>query len=167
MAPLKYRLPPLGECSRNPSVSVYQLALLWEAVLSFSEFFWRFFQHVCPFHDGWFTSAPAYIPHCTECSADFDQKWHDPHAPPSLFTWSCPKWLFFVSLDEKCSQRETFCQYGRSEKKRQKHQKASKSMCSILFCAVGKMSQQVYYIKWRVLWRWLKFKHVRINTQFL
>ena len=24
----------------------------------------------------------------------------------------------------------------------------------------------MYYIKWRVLWRWLKFKHIRINTQF-
>ena len=34
-----YKLPPLGECSRNPSVSVYQLALLWEAAFCFSEFF--------------------------------------------------------------------------------------------------------------------------------
>ena len=25
----------------------------------------------------------------------------------------------------------------------------------------------MYCIKWRVLWRWLKLKHVRINTQFL
>ena len=24
----------------------------------------------------------------------------------------------------------------------------------------------MYCIKWRVFWRWLKFKHVRINTQF-
>ena len=30
-----------------------------------------------------------------------------------------------------------------------------------------KTPQKVYCIKWRVLWRWLKFKHVRINTQFL
>ena len=38
--PLKHKLPPLGKCSRNPSVSVYQqLALLWEAVLGFSELF--------------------------------------------------------------------------------------------------------------------------------
>ena len=29
------------------------------------------------------------------------------------------------------------------------------------------MSQYGYCIKWRVLWRWLKFKHVRINTHFL
>ena len=37
--PLYYRLLPLGGCSRNPSVTV-----LWEAVFSFSEFFWRLFQ---------------------------------------------------------------------------------------------------------------------------
>ena len=29
-----------------------------------------------------------------------------------------------------------------------------------------KMSLKVYCIKWRVLWRWLKFKHVKINTQY-
>ena len=26
-----------------------------------ANFFWRLFQHICPFHDGWFTSAPAHI----------------------------------------------------------------------------------------------------------
>ena len=36
--PLKYRCPSLGECSRNPSVSVHQLALLWEATFSSSKF---------------------------------------------------------------------------------------------------------------------------------
>ena len=46
----------IGECSRNPT-PVYQLALLWEDAFSFSEFFCeRVFQHVCPFHDGWFTN---------------------------------------------------------------------------------------------------------------
>ena len=35
-------------------------------------------------------------------------------------------------------------------------------------CSVhGKMSQWVNYIKWRVPGRWLKFKHVKINSQFL
>ena len=37
----KSRLPPLGECCRNPSVSVYQLVMLWEAVFGFNTFFWR------------------------------------------------------------------------------------------------------------------------------
>ena len=40
VGPFKYRLPLLGEGSRNPSVSVYQLVLLWDAVFSFSECFW-------------------------------------------------------------------------------------------------------------------------------
>ena len=35
----------------------------WEGLRSASvNFFWRAFQCVCPFHDGWFTSAPAH-PH--------------------------------------------------------------------------------------------------------
>ena len=37
--PLQYRLPPLGECARNPSAPVRQLALLGEAAFGFSEFF--------------------------------------------------------------------------------------------------------------------------------
>ena len=39
VGPLQYRLPPLGECSRNPSASVHQLAVLWEAAFGLSEFF--------------------------------------------------------------------------------------------------------------------------------
>ena len=41
IGPLQYRLPLLGECSRNPSVSVHQLALLWEAAFAFSDFFFE------------------------------------------------------------------------------------------------------------------------------
>ena len=59
-APCKWVFSPLGECSRNLSVSVYQLVMLWEAVFGFSEFFWRLFQSICPFHDGWFMSAPIH-----------------------------------------------------------------------------------------------------------
>ena len=57
--PLYYRLTLLGECSRDQSLSV-RLLVLWEAAFSFSEFFWRPFQRVFPFHDGWFTSTPAH-----------------------------------------------------------------------------------------------------------
>ena len=35
-----------------------------------------------------------------------------------------------------------------------------------LFWAVEKLSWWVYRITWRALWRWLKFKHVRTNTQY-
>ena len=58
--PLEYRLPPLSEYCRNPSMSVYQLALLWEAEFGFIDvFFWRLFQWVCSFHDEWFTNVPT------------------------------------------------------------------------------------------------------------
>ena len=59
MGPLWYRLPLLSNCSRNPSVAVYQL-VLWEVACGLSEFYWRFFQHICPVYDGWFTSALAH-----------------------------------------------------------------------------------------------------------
>ena len=58
-APLQYRLPPVGECSRNPSVSVHQLTLLWEAAFGFSECFLKI-QSVFPFYGGWFTSTPSH-----------------------------------------------------------------------------------------------------------
>ena len=60
VGPLWYRLPLLGECSRNPPVSVYQLVVLWEAVFCFCECFLRLFQSACLFHDRWFASAPAH-----------------------------------------------------------------------------------------------------------
>ena len=56
--PLVVQASPAG-CSRNPSLPVYQLLCLWEAVFGFSEFFWKT-QCVCPFHDGWFMSTPAH-----------------------------------------------------------------------------------------------------------
>ena len=59
--PLVVHTSPLGECSRNPSVSVDQVALRWHAVFGFNEFFWRLFQCLCLFHDGWFMSVPAHM----------------------------------------------------------------------------------------------------------
>ena len=83
---LYYRLPPLGECSRSPSVSVYQWALLWEAVSGFSEFFLKTLSMHFPFHGGWFTSAPAHMA-LALCLAAFDEKWHGPmpHPPYSPY----------------------------------------------------------------------------------
>ena len=46
---------PARWCSRNPSVSVYQLMVLWEAAFAFIEFFWRLFQCIWLFvmYDSW------------------------------------------------------------------------------------------------------------------
>ena len=119
------RLPPLGECSRNPPVSVYQLALLWEAAFSFSEFFLRPFQRLAI---SWWVIYKHTCPHCAECSAVFDQKWHDPRAPPAVFTQSGHQQLFclFVSLDERSPQRETFCWCKKGETKNSRSPKGTK-----------------------------------------
>ena len=83
--PLYYRLPPLGECSRNPSVSVYQLALLWEAVLGFSEIFLKALSMHLPI--SWWVTYKHTCPLRAQCSAVFCHKQHDPLAPPSLLKW--------------------------------------------------------------------------------
>ena len=123
-APCKHRLPPLGECSRNPSVSVYQLALLWEAAFSFSEFFLKT-PSMC-FRTSWWVSYVHTCPHLSECSAVFDQKRYDSHAPPSLFSWSHPKQLFLVFPRWKKSSKanvfpmwKRWNKHGRSTKRHQ------------------------------------------------
>ena len=54
-------------------------------------------------------------PYHAECWAVFDQKWHDPSAPPSLVT--SPEQLSSVSPDEKGPQTEVFCRCERGETK--------------------------------------------------
>ena len=115
--PLLYRLHPLGVCSRNPSVSVYHLVLLWEAEFGFSEFFFEHSYNMFA-HFMMMIYEPT-CPHHAECTAVFDQKQHDPHVPPSLFTESYSKGHFiFVSPDEESPQREMFCQCERGETKK-------------------------------------------------
>ena len=113
---LWYMLPSLGESSRDPPLSAYQL-MLWETEFGFSDFFWRLYQTCLP-TSRWVIYKHTCL-HCTECSAIFDQKQCNPCAPPSLFTQSHPKWLFFVSLDEKSPQMEMFCWCRRGETNKQ------------------------------------------------
>ena len=142
---------------------MYQLVLLWEAASDFSESFWRLFQCVCPFHDGWLTSSPADTLLSVQQFLTKNGMTPVPHSPylPDL----APSDFCFV--DEKTPQREIFCQYWRDETKngrstkRHHNQQVQKP-----FCTAEKTSQYVYFIKWKVLWSWLKIKHVRINTQF-
>ena len=87
--------PTLGGCSRNPSVSVYQLVLLWEAALALVKFFEDTFSVFAHFMMGDYEPA---CPHHAECSAVFNQRRSDSHAPPSLFTWSCRERHFLLLL---------------------------------------------------------------------
>ena len=77
--------------------------LLWEVVLTFSEFFLKSLSAGLPISQ-WMIYKHSCL-HSTECSAVFDQKWHDPCAPPFLFTWSHPKWLFFCFTGWKKSSK--------------------------------------------------------------
>ena len=125
-----------GRPLRNPSVSVYQLVVVWEAALGFSEFFFKTLQNVCPFHDGWLTSAPAYT---ALYSVVFDPKWNDPHASPSLVIQYHPEWLFFCYPRwKKSSKGNILLMWKRRNKKWQKHWKASKSMSSKTVLSCGK-----------------------------
>ena len=120
--PLLVCFPPLGECSRNPSESVRQLALLWEAVSASANFCWSLFQHICLFHDGWFMSAPAHT--VLNIQQFLTKKGlipvpHPPYSPDLAPAWNN---FFCCFPDEKSPQREKFCWCGRGEtKKWQKH----------------------------------------------
>ena len=119
VGPLQNRLPPLSECSGNPSVSMYQLALLWEAAFLFSEFFWRLFQHVCSFHDGWFTLAPAHTVLSVEqflTNNDMTPVPHPPYSPDLTLTFFClfPRW-------QKSSKGNVLLMWKQWNKKQQKH----------------------------------------------
>ena len=110
----------------------------------------------------------AHLPRCAECLAIFDQKWHDPHAPPSLFTQSCLEQHFFLfSRMKKVLKEKHIADVEEVKPKTAEALKGIKTNeFKTCFEQWEKMSQQVYWIRWRGLWRWLKFKHVRTNTQF-
>ena len=141
IGPLQYRLPLLGECSRNPSVSVHQLALLWEAAFAVSDFFfWRLFQCVCPFHDGWFVTSPAHTALSVQQFLTKNGVTPMPH--PLYLPDLTQSGLFcFVFPEEKSTHKETFCRCGRGETKnsrstkRHQHQWVQK-----VFWAVEKTS---------------------------
>ena len=107
------RLPPLGECSRNLSVSVHQLALLWEAAF---KFFWRIFQRVCPFHDGWGMSAPAYTT-LLSVQQFLTKNSMTPLPHPAYSPDIAPRDIFVCFPNEKSPQGDMFCWCGRGEPK--------------------------------------------------
>ena len=75
-------------------------------------FFWRLFQHVCPFHDGWFMSTPAHTALGVQQCLIKNSMTPVPHPPysPDLTLSN-----FFCLSDEKSPQMETFCWCGRGE----------------------------------------------------
>ena len=55
---------------------------------------WVIYKHICP--------------HSTERSAVFDPKWHDPCAPPSLFTQSRPQQVSLFPWMKKALKGQRF-----------------------------------------------------------
>ena len=70
---------PEDNCSRSPSVSVYQLVLQWEAAFGFSGCFLKTFSMLWPIL--WWVIYERTCPHCAECYAVFDPNWHKPTYP--------------------------------------------------------------------------------------
>ena len=124
--PLEYSPAPLHKCSRNPPLSVYQLVVLWEAAFDSREFFFKILSTHLPI-SRWVIYEHTCL-HWLSVSS-FDQKWHDPYAPP--VTWSLPEWLFFVSLMKNLLKGKCFADVEEvKQKKRQTHWKASELMSS-------------------------------------
>ena len=128
-------------------------------------FFWRPLQHICSFHGGWFTRTDAHTVLSVQQFLTKNGMIHLPHSPysPDL----APNNLFLLPRNKKSLQREMLCYCGRDKTKNDRNIKRQQNWwVQKLFWVVEKTSRKVYCIKSRLLWRWLKFKHVRINTQF-
>ena len=118
-------------------------------------------QRVCPSHKIWFMSELCWV---------FGSFWPKTALPlcPTLPIHSF--WLqetFFLLLfpRRKSPQRGMFCQRGRGKTKNGRNTKRHQNWwIQKLFWTVEKVSI-VYCMKWRVLWKWLKFKHLWINKQ--
>ena len=117
--------PPLDECSRNPSVSVYQMPLLWEAALGLSELFLKTLWRHLPI--SWWVIYKRNCPQRAECSALFDQKQHDP-MPLAPYSSNLALSDFFSPPGWKNSQREMFCWCRRAETNKQKKAEALKGI---------------------------------------
>ena len=120
VGPLWYRLPPLGKCSRNPSVSVYQLMVLWEATIGFSEFYFE--DSFNAFVHFMISDLRVHLPTLRWVFSSFWPKTAWPCAPPFLLIRSHPKWLFFCFPRWKKSLKGNILpMWKRWNKKRQKH----------------------------------------------
>ena len=132
----------LGECSRNPSVSVYQLVLLWEPAFSLVNVF-ADFQCVCPFHNGWFTSISAHTALSVQQFLTQNGMTPVPH-PPYSPNLAPSKFLCFPGW-KKPSKGNVLLMWKRWDKL-QKHYKASKSMSSKPVLSSGKKCLDRYIV---------------------
>ena len=109
-----------GPCSTGLGTNMYQCTadVAVRGYVLLRRLFLKILSMNLPMISWWMIYEPT-CPHHAECSAVFDQKWHDPHAPSSLFTRSGPKWLLFSSASpgEKKSSKENIlpCKRGKTK----------------------------------------------------
>ena len=109
--PLQYRLPPLGKCLRNGlNQCRWHCERLPSALMIC---FWRLFQCVCAFLDGWFTSAPAHT--TLSVQQCLTKNGMTPMAPPPYSPDLAQSNSFLFPWIKKCPQRVTFCLCERGE----------------------------------------------------
>ena len=150
-----------------PGTHLYQCAS-WcccEKLRSTSvNFSWRLFKTSLPISRWWLASTPAYamlsvqqfltkngttpVPHCISL----------PNLVLSDFFFVFPWW-------KKSSKGNVLPMWKRWDKTAEALKGIKTDVFKNYLEQWGKKSQSVYFIKWRVLWKWLKFKHVKINTQ--
>ena len=143
---------------------MYQLALLWEAVFTFSDFFWKILSMKLPIL--WWVIYKYTCPHGDECSVVFDQKPAWPLCPTLPIHWISPHTTLFCFPWMKKGNR--FADVEEVKKKNSSSTKKHQNwwVWNLFLRPFEKMSRLVDCIKWRVLGRWLALKRVRINTQF-
>ena len=138
--PLVVQASLLGDCTRNPSVSVYQLVLLWEAMFSISKLFLKTLSKHLPIL--WLVIYKHICPHQAENSAIFEQKWHGFCVPHSLYLMSPQATSFLFPQMKNSPQRETFCPCRGGETKNGRNTKRHQNwLVQKLFGAVGKKSR--------------------------
>ena len=104
-------------------------------------------------------------PHPTEHSAVFWPKMARLLCPTLPIHPFLPWVTFFCFLRwKKTPQRETFCWWLRGETKNSRSSKRHQNISKTVLSSVKNVSICLLN-KQRVLWRWLKFKHIR--TQFI
>ena len=138
------------------------MALLWEAAFGFDEFVLRTLSVCLPI--SWWVVNKHICPHFAECSAVFDQKRWLPF--PILLVHPILPWVTFCCFPSgKGPHRKTFCRCGRGETKSSGNTDRHQNPRVRTVLSSGKDVSKVYCIRWRGLWKWLKFEHVRRNTQ--
>ena len=126
--------------------------------------FWRLFQFICPFHDGWFTNVSAHTSLGIQQFLTKNGMTPMPHPPihpisPQVIFFCFPRWK--EVLKRKCS-----CQCGRGETKNSKSTKRNQSwQVQKLFWAVEKCLNR-FIASDGEYFEGDEYKHVRINTQF-